>query len=330
MKILFSYKSYSRPFIAPVSIKGKSWASRKGYIVRLENKGKIAFAEVAPIPDFGTESFEDAKNFLSYLEKLVNLNQDIFVPSNLPCCSFAISSAIKQLEDNQNTHKDFLISALLMSQNIREQFLKKQEMGFRYFKIKIGIKSFDDEWTEFKALLEGSNVNVKFRLDANENLTVEVFEKWLQCCKEYKEKIDFFEQPLCVGKEDIMKELSKKYDIKVALEESVIYNNKQGVLDDSNWEGPIVVKPSLLGNYWAQYNYYKPRLSNLIFSSAFETSIGLFNCLNLAKDLELELAPLGFDTQGFFYDNYGIRSNTAKLDFKQIESSARSLGNELF
>ena len=68
MKILFSYKSYSRPFIDSVSIKGKTWASRKGYIVRLENKGKIAFAEVAPIPDFGTESFEDAENFLSYLE----------------------------------------------------------------------------------------------------------------------------------------------------------------------------------------------------------------------------------------------------------------------
>jgi o-succinylbenzoate synthase len=54
---LLEHRIYRRAFQAPVRTAHGSWTQREGILLRLRSQdGTVGFGEVAPIPDFGTET----------------------------------------------------------------------------------------------------------------------------------------------------------------------------------------------------------------------------------------------------------------------------------
>ena len=84
-----SVKPYRRAFRQPLRTAHGEWATREGFLVRVEQEGRVGYGEVAPLPEFGSETLAEATAFL---EQLVS-QPEIAAPANLPCCAFALSAA---------------------------------------------------------------------------------------------------------------------------------------------------------------------------------------------------------------------------------------------
>ncbi len=62
----FEYRHYDRPFRQPLRTHHGTWERRKGIIVRLQiDPGVVGWGEIAPLPDFGTETLDEAIAFCS-------------------------------------------------------------------------------------------------------------------------------------------------------------------------------------------------------------------------------------------------------------------------
>ena len=138
-----------------------------------------------------------------------------------------------------------------------------------------------------------------------------------------RQQVEFFEQPLAVGMEGEMAELSAKYEIPIALDESLNGPNGKQWLDSENWAGLFVIKPSALGSTEFLKHCLSKIGSRCILSSSFETSIGLAACLELASSLNGSNSfALGFDTQAVFSDDYSLNQS---LPVAFFVSSSRTI-----
>ena len=143
---------------------------------------------------------------------------------------------------------------------------------------------------------------VRLRLDANAGLSLAELEHWLRVLQTCPEQIDYLEQPLSVGQEASRAAAAASFGVPIALDESLSVRNGLRWLEPGAWEGPLVLKPALLGNCEHLIKRLRPVVSQVVLSSAFETVIGLGNALCLADQLP-ELNPvIGFDTVGAFAD----------------------------
>jgi O-succinylbenzoate synthase len=94
-------------------------------------------------------------------------------------------------------------------------------------------------------------------------------------------------------------------------------------LSPNQWRGPLVVKPCLLGSVDTQFENYQKISDQLVFSSAFETSVGLNQCLVLKSKLKPNDFALGFDTREVFEDHYGERLSEPEINTSVIRESVQ-------
>ena len=56
-----SHRRYRLPFLRTVRTAHGPWTAREGLLVRLEDgAGRVGYGEVAPMPEFGTETLAEA------------------------------------------------------------------------------------------------------------------------------------------------------------------------------------------------------------------------------------------------------------------------------
>ena len=115
--------------------------------------------------------------------------------------------------------------------------------------------------------------------------------------------------PLPPGDEGMMAELSDSSGIAIALDESLNGPGRERWLSPGGWKGPLVIKPLLMGNVTLLMEQLRPLARQLVFSSVFETGIGLRQALALADMLPEMTYAVGFDTRSAFADDLaGSRS----------------------
>ncbi|MAV39868.1 MAG: o-succinylbenzoate synthase [Puniceicoccaceae bacterium] len=338
MKFTISSRRYSRTFIHPLKTAKGVWTQREGFLIQLESDGRRGYGEVAPIPEFGTESLSEAADFLHGVGVEAEL-ESFSVPESLPCCSFAFSSALAAFEVGVGVETDrhFSLAGLLPSGvDALRVLAEKQAAGFNCFKWKIGVESFDSEWRLFRNLLAESAPECRFRLDANASLSSTETRAWLESIRSSgsEDRIEFIEQPMPVGSESQMANLSKSFGIPIALDESLNGAEGHRWLLPETWSGPRVLKPCLLGSIATLEHRLAAISSHCVFSSSFETSIGLAQCLKLAHNLypsPLRLPfALGFDTQSAFGDSFGLNDSLPKLSLDLVEPSLNRIVNHAF
>lgn len=332
MKFSISKYFYTRRFLHPLKTAHGIWKRREGILIKLESEKGTGFGEIAPIPFFRTETVDEARSFLGSLDKIIEA-ENLQIPESLPCTAFALSSAIAQINRTKETKTDkvFSVAGLLPSGLASKEALAlKIASGFKIFKWKMGVHSFEKEAQIFDDLISSCNYDMRFRLDANASMDKATLEKWMQYAQKYRSQIDFFEQPMSVGKESQMRELSARYSIPIALDESLNGPIGKQWLDQDNWKGLFVIKPSAFGSIDILKNFFSKLGTRCIVSSSFETSIGLNCCLELVSSLRNNSFALGFDTQSVFYDDYSLNQSSPHLSSLKVKQHSKSIITNVF
>ena len=316
---MFSFRPYRRVFRQPLRTAHGLWSVREGFIVRCEQGGQVGFGEVAPLPDFGTETVSAAAEFLQQLTD----NPDLAVPAELPCCAFGVSAAGRDACPQASADGDdgWLgaavptfsrsdIAALLPAGATAESILlEKAAAGYRSFKWKIGVEAVAEELPIFQRLLAGLPKGGRLRLDANAGLSLNEAAGWLDSIVAARAQVEFLEQPLAVGQEHKMAAMMEGFEMPIALDESL--NGASGSKWLAEWQGPVVVKPLLMGDCVQLAERLQSIADRVVLSSVFETSVGVGNVRELAAQLPVLKYAIGFDTLDAFDDNLSTLSPEA-------------------
>jgi O-succinylbenzoate synthase len=295
MNRLVTFKGYQRRFRKPLRTARGEWSVREGFLLRVEQDGVVGYGEVAPLPEFGSETVAAAEAFLRELEA----DPALEVGDALPCCAFALSAALQ----GGRELREYAVSALLMA---GEAGLgdcgQKVAAGYRSFKWKIGVEPIARELAWARQLLAGLAPGCRLRLDANASLNGGELEQWLDVLGAFPEQVDYLEQPLACGEEVAMAQCSAASGVAIALDESL--NGRDGAkwLEPGAWRGPLVIKAPLMGDAGALAARLGPVAGQVVLSSVFETGIGLENSFRVVDGLRAATRPVGFDTVGAFED----------------------------
>ncbi len=309
----FQWHSYSRQFRVPLETAHGQWKQREGVVFRLEDSdGRIGFGEIAPIPWFGTETLDQAVQWCKG-KKTTGVGTEKISPE-LPCCSFAVEAALKQLEGLKTDHRFEL--ATLVPLKDPGKLDEKIEQGFTTFKIKIGVEGFRDERELLETHLAKLGSEHHLRLDANEGLSPASMLQWLEFLKDHE--IEYLEQPLAKGREAEIASCAANYKTPIALDESV--SNANSLKEFSDWNGPLIVKPSILGSFQGALPDFA------VGSSVFETSFGYQLALDFLAEKQVSHMAIGFgsahvlEEEGLFIHPQGPAVETSKVGIDDLEN----------
>jgi len=340
MLIQITIKPYERVFRHPLRTARGEWAVREGFILRVECDGQIGYGEVAPLPEFGSETVAEARMFLEQASR----EPDLAVPKSLPCCAFGLSAALREISLFQDdapqgvaqrgtfsgemagsvpqlesalrvryatraesiqacSRREYAVSGLLPAgSGVLRLASDKVAAGYRSLKWKIGVEPIAKELAIARGLMESLPASARVRFDANASLTISTFEQWLDFLVKFPEQVDYIEQPLACGEELAMARYMQASGVSIALDESLNALDGQRWLKPGAWAGPLVVKAPLMGDVAQLARELQPVAAQVVLSSVFETGIGLENSLRLADVLPGLARPIGFDTVVAFED----------------------------
>ncbi len=313
MGIEVAVRPYRRQFVKPLHNAHGLWIWREGLLVRLkDSRGRMGYGEVAPIPWFGSESVEEARDFCESCGG--NLGAGI-VPDRLPATQFGLDCARADL--SQATPQAAwepaiadICGLLPAGEAALDTARQRIAQGHCTLKWKIGVCAIAAEILWLKQLVEALPQHTQLRLDANGGLSIDQAERWLATCDLINAEangcaIEYLEQPLPPGQVEAMGELGQRYRTAIALDESVATLAQLENCWNRGWRGVVVVKPAIAGSPQRLQAFCQKHQPRLVFSSAFETGIGRRAAIALACRCSPTPAPaLGFGTQGYFADDW--------------------------
>jgi O-succinylbenzoate synthase len=305
MPLRLEHRRYCLPFRRPVLTAHGSWTQREGLVVRLEDldTGAVGWGEVAPIPHFGTETVEAARAALDELAAEPTLAALTALGPALPCTQFALAEARAGLAGPPPMPVRRLpVTALLPAgREVLEVATARADEGYVNFKWKVGVEPAAAELALLDRVLDRLPAGAQLRLDANGSWDEPTAERWLRACA--GRPIEFVEQPFPPGRETAMFALERKFPVRFALDESIARLADLRRWLDFGWPGFFVVKPALCGPTGALRRALADFEVEAVFSSAFETAVGLRSALHLAFGANQDGRAVGFGTIGAFADD---------------------------
>ena len=311
MNFRFEYIAYVRTFRRPLVTAHGSWNRRRGIVIRIEDgDGRFGFGEIAPMPQFGTETLGSSLQWCENASPL--LLADLPVPDTLPCCQVAVQDALRQMRGEVSRHT-FPVASLISG---RADLEAKQKLGFHSFKVKMGVMDRGREFDRIDLLLEMLQGSNHLRLDANGSLDEKGLTEWLDFLE--GKPVDYIEQPLPRGREAEILEVSRGFGTPVALDESVARSNDLRYWSD--WPGPLVIKPAILGHFGGDLPI------GAVGSSVFETSFGYESALQFLARHQTSEGPIGFSTNeflqedGWFVHDQGARVTAGMVTVDDLQA----------
>lgn len=247
--------------------------------------GRVGYGEVAPWPGFATESAEAALQVLRGCGGDLSQLRAAVRTQPLPCLAAALSM-IDRWESIVAFAGELPCAGLLPASATADAAIRRATEGFSTLKLKIDASTSLDS---ARAILAATPAKVSLRLDANGSLTLVPARAWVEWARS-EPRVEFVEQPLPDGHAGYV---SLGPD-KVALDESFVQPGRA-----DRWQGLVVAKPSLVGDWGDFLGWSRGRSSRLVLSSCFETTIGRQAGLWLAAQVGGDRA-VGFDTLGWF------------------------------
>ena len=303
----WQFRVYQRPLLRPLQTHHRLWQIREGIIIRLEAEdGRIGWGEIAPLPEFGSETLSAAILFCQSLENPLSINSIFSIPEQFPACQFAFESALEDLSiENQSIELEpknysYLLPTGAAVFPCLDDILAANQTNT--YKWKIGVNSLKQELNLFEKLITRLPRNIKLRLDANGGLSITDSRIWLKIADESK-IIEFIEQPLPPSQWLEMLQLSQDFTTGIALDESVANLRQIEECYQQGWRGIFVIKPAITGSIQGLRNLWGKYPLDLVFSSVLETNIGRKSALRLAQEYPSKERALGFGVQQWFNDS---------------------------
>jgi o-succinylbenzoate synthase len=303
----FQFEPYCRQFKIPLRTSHGIWQVREGIIITLkDNQGNLGQGEIAPIPWFGSETIEEAKQFCQQQGNTIPDETITNISDRLPACQFAFESALINLAQKPlvNLETQFNYAYLLPTgkQVLEQDYqIEKFKACTPTFKWKIAVAEATTEIALVKQLLTKLPVNARLRIDANGGLTLKDAHKWLEFTADYP-TIEFIEQPLPPFQLTEMMLLQETYPTALALDESVTNFRQLQDCYNRGWRGIFVLKVAISGFPSRLRNFCQQHYLDLVFSSVFETEIGRQIALQLALELGNCDRAVGFGVNHWFSD----------------------------
>jgi len=179
-----TFAPYELAFKKPLHTSRGVISVRRGFIIALHTDEGIGIGEVAPLPEFGTETLEEARAELERMageeEQKAESRKQKLIPfliadGNLrfPATRFGIESAMGSL--GERAHHDaplrdsLRVNALIVGETTEEVWNAAQmavRAGYRTLKVKVGTRSIRDD-IEIIRVLRATFPGIALRADAN-------------------------------------------------------------------------------------------------------------------------------------------------------------------
>jgi len=275
---------------------------RRGIIVVImDEEGRRGVGEIAPLPGWSDESFDEALSFTKKLKAKI-LTKDFEPVPFPPSVMFGMESALNQLRSPLDEDLHFSLTKLLCSPEEHLERLLEAKLPLEgSLKVKLGEYKVPQAIRLMEKLLD---CNIKSKLPKTTNgeettIRVDLNRKWtlslsVEFCRHFQsEDIFYLEDPTT-----IFSDLEKFYDqtgFSYALDEYLLMHPIER-LRELRGLSYFVIKPTLHGGLTQCRQIVKgAREIPCTFSSSYETSIGLSHIIRIAKELSPDI-PHGIDT----------------------------------
>lgn len=300
MALRFSFRPYRHTLRAPLRTAHGLWTEREGLLLRTESEeGVVRFGEVAPIPWFGTEALEEAREICAKLGDRLTADARAVVPERMGCVRFALANVIEDAALAPKAAGRLPVAALLPAGKAALAAVEaKLEAGFLAFKWKVGVERPEEEMPLLDDLVARLPAYAKLRLDANGAWSNRDAARWLEFCA--GRPIEFIEQP--VMNVDALLGLAEDYPVKLALDEAVSHLAAAREWQARGWTGVFVIKPALAGPLDELVAWVRKTKPDLVLSSAIESALARAQILRVAFAEKLTERALGFGVGEIFGD----------------------------
>jgi o-succinylbenzoate synthase len=318
---------YALPLKQPLIFGEKQLNQRCGYVIELRDENCCeSFGEIAPLDGYSDESQTDVIHELLRLRRALVGSE---IPANLeelsggfenwlrdyklsPSVRFGVESALLLL---MAQHREVSLAQLLSNNplgtipvnalltgsydTVVSRVQNRLEAGYSTFKLKVGSGSIDDDIRLTREVHNLIGPNATLRLDANRRFNASGFEQFAQGVRGCD--IDYIEEPLSTV--SALKDTVKCEGtlMPIALDETLRTMTPEALHD---WSGAkaIVLKPTILGlERSCRFARVALELNmDAVFSSSYETSLGLITIAQVAAAFNIAKTPIGLDTVGIF------------------------------
>lgn len=286
---------------------------REGLLLCLEDGERIEkWGEISPFPGRNQETLSDALAQLLQLLHTGKVKTELF-----PSVQFGLESALSPY-----VNLSVPLYALLSGnfQNILEQADLAQKQG--YSTVKLKVASFSLEETQH--LIHALKDRFRIRIDCNSAFS---FEKAVSLFSPFDPAVfDYIEDPTYEW------ERLKDFPHYFALDETL---SQHHLIPNTPHLYGFILKPTVLGGFKGctpYVEYAKQHQLKIVFSSAFESGLGLLQILNLAQKFHLNTDSAGIDTHRYLNQdvlNEGVNFNTPHLTSTSYPSINRNAIQEI-
>ena len=318
----FDLYRYRLPLTAPLQLKGATLYHREGLLLRLDgDDGCEGWGETAPLPGFSEVDLEGAAPRLRELaasvvgreaaDRRVDLQGrfsrelDRLDPS--PSVRFGFELAYWNLyaASTGTTLPDLVtpqptatvpVNGLLFGSpdDVLGEAHRMRDLGYRTVKLKVGVRTVEEDVGLVRALGEVLDDGISLRLDANRAWKLEQATEFAKGVAGVH--FEYIEEPLADPAR--LPELVRGFGVPVALDESLVGIEPEA-LEGYRYVRAVVLKPTLLGGISRTLRVAQRALSlgmTPVVSSAYESGVGTAALLALAAGIGDRAVPAGLDT----------------------------------
>jgi len=317
-----TYLPYSLKLKIPFETSKSKINERKGFIITIKDSEKFkGVGDAAPLPNFGSETFDEAAKFLTdfklnlkidltnFLESLqVNLSPLDKFPAlrhgfeqaflNYVCSKTSVS--LNELL-NRESSKFVNVNAVIGLSPLNEigkivtELIKK---GYKTLKLKVGRENFDNDLSVIKEVRSHAGNDIKIRIDANGKWNFNSAKSNLKKLEKFD--IEYCEQP--VAKSINFIRLREQTTIPLAADESIRSMQDAEDFITKKAASVLILKPMMLGgiiNTMKIVDLAKRKKIKVVITSSFESVVGRSFAILAASFLKNETAH-GLGTAEYF------------------------------
>jgi len=334
------YHPYELKLSAPFETSKAKISTRRGFIISLKSKsGKIGIGDACPLPEFGSETYEEAEKQISNLKIELQVDVENFKNSlnyflsdynSFPSLKHGLEQALINLISNE---KEVTVSQLFklklnakINVNAAIGFLQPEEAaacalqfvkdGFKTLKVKLGRDNFEDDFNTVASIRKAIAEEIKIRIDANGKWSLQEATENLIRLQEFN--IEYAEQP--VNSLSDFNELKQRTKIPLAADESIGSIETADSFINSKAISFVILKPMMLGGLIPTLEIIELAEANNItpvITSSFESALGRVNAVIAASIVRCDIAHgLGvsqfFETD-IFEDKYPVVNGKIKV-----------------
>ena len=298
-----------------MNFNGQKINFRKGLILQLQdNRGRLNFGEIAPLPGFSHESLQQAK--AQIISLLNNGVENLRAKESLyPSVNFALDMALHHIPLTEKAGKPDTVP-LLQGDNdtVIKQYLTLHKPPL--IKLKVARQEVQYDALLFKQLSR-LNPRLMIRCDANQAWSAAQAGCFFSDID--KQRLDYIEEP--TDSHQVNLQLAEKYQIALALDETL--QDRDFSYQHEACIKALVLKPTLIGSLKRIQNFIDIAAQQQLqvhISSSFESIVGLQQLSYLANNYK-ERCPLslGIDTLKYFQTGLLTKSRQIKADLQKLE-----------